>query len=301
MPDETPGVLEASSIGALALEALCEDQQGVVRGGTSHGVFIQTSGRWLIFISFEPYRGPLTITLDQISTALQQASGEGEFRIAGGLLSFPNAGVEVSVKDSRIWEAQPPSASIGTIQNRKCRVENAARRIMQQRPEVGLSPLLRIFQGHSGFHPQGGMKYRPHWEDISTTQDLLKNRDFPGMAGLLPEFLGSGQGLTPSGDDFVLGLLLSLNRWREPRFSDDDLSSLNRAIVAASYNRTTRISANLIECASLGQADERLIDAVDYLVAGEERNTDVISHLLSWGSSSGVDAFIGMAVALLSY
>jgi hypothetical protein len=215
-------------------------------------------------------------------------------------ISFPRLAASISVGESPVW--QPPSVPVplGTIKNRRSRVETAAREIIQRRSGVGLSPLLGAFLGYSEFQSGKGSKFRPQLGDIHSIQGFLENKDMAALAGLLPEFLGSGQGLTPSGDDFVIGTLLSLNRWHEPRFSDDDLSPLNRAIVSASYNRTTRISANLIECAALDQADERLIDAVDYLATGEERYTGVIPRLLDWGNSSGVDAFVGMAVALLS-
>jgi hypothetical protein len=95
-----------------------------------------------------------------------------------------------------------------------------------------------------------------------------------------------------------MGILLSLNRWQNPLWPADDLRVLNRQIVEAAYQKTTLISANLIECAALGLADERLIDALDFMMTGEACDRQVISRLLEWGNSSGVDVFAGMAVTL---
>jgi hypothetical protein len=92
----------------------------------------------------------------------------------------------------------------------------------------------------------------------------------------------------------VLGLLLMLNRWQ----AEHDWSELNRAVIAAAYQKTTTISANLIECAAAGQADERLIAVVEGIAAGSTAWETCVEHVLGWGSSSGIDALVGMTIAL---
>ena len=49
-----------------------------------------------------------------------------------------------------------------------------------------------------------------------------------------------------------------------------------------------------------GLADQRLIDALDWLVSGSESSMQSIDALLTWGSSSGSDVFVGYVVALSS-
>ena len=78
------------------------------------------------------------------------------------------------------------------------------------------------------------------------------------------------------------------------------LQDLNRRLVAAAYERTTRLSANLIECAALGESDERLLNVVDCILTGSPPVAECLPELLTWGSSSGVDALAGMAVATLA-
>jgi hypothetical protein len=67
--------------------------------------------------------------------------------------------------------------------------------------------------------------------------------------------------------------------------------------LSAEYYWST-LSANLIECATLGLADERLIEALDWLVSGRDQEATHIDELLNWGSSSGMDVFVGYVVAL---
>ena len=116
----------------------------------------------------------------------------------------------------------------------------------------------------------------------------------------VPSFLGAGSGLTPSGDDFLTGLLLAMNRWEAVLWPADNLGETNHLVVESAYRKTTRLSANLIELATLGQGDERLIDMVDQLMSDAPFEPATVLDLLDWGSSSGMDAFVGMAVALIA-
>ena len=95
-----------------------------------------------------------------------------------------------------------------------------------------------------------------------------------------------------------MGWLLAVNRWETENQNQHNLDLFNREIVAAGYQQTTTLSANLIECAAQGLADQRLIDALDWLVSSSETSMQSIDALLTWGSSSGSDVFVGFVVAL---
>ena len=72
-------------------------------------------------------------------------------------------------------------------------------------------------------------------------------------------------------------------------------------ITLAAYQQTTTISANLIECATIGEADQRLIAALDCLMTQEPCTVEIIGDLLNWGHTSGVDTLLGMLTALSLY
>jgi hypothetical protein len=112
--------------------------------------------------------------------------------------------------------------------------------------------------------------------------------------------LGMGPGLTPSGDDVVMGLLLALNRCAAGGWDRGDLDQLNRALIDAATQRTTLLSANAITCAAAGEADERLLAPLDAAWGGRAPSPEAVVGLLGWGASSGRDALVGMAVALLA-
>jgi hypothetical protein len=96
----------------------------------------------------------------------------------------------------------------------------------------------------------------------------------------------------------IIGLLLAINRWQNFTAVRGNLDHFNQQIISSAYQKTTTLSANLIECASRGLADQRLVDALDWLVSEIGNDVRVIDELLTWGSSSGADAFVGFAAAL---
>jgi hypothetical protein len=164
----------------------------------------------------------------------------------------------------------------------------------QARPGLGalLSPLLALPVSDQTPDDQKSL-----FADIMSLQQAMTHHDVPRAVEVLSRLLGMGQGLTPSGDDFVIGLLLMLNRWPDAVWPGGDRRTLNRQVVHAAYDKTTTLSANLIECAASGQADERLVDVVDGILTGQPAESECASNLRRWGSSSGIDALVGMTVA----
>jgi hypothetical protein len=135
---------------------------------------------------------------------------------------------------------------------------------------------------------------RPFYQRV---QEALHSGQAGSVADALAGFLGLGAGLTPCGDDLAIGFLLAANRWGGRLSLDLDLQALNAAVIACAQRQTTTLSTSLIRCASLGQADERLILALDGLATGAPELEACAAALASWGNTSGFDAFVGMALA----
>ncbi|MBL6962162.1 MAG: DUF2877 domain-containing protein, partial [Anaerolineales bacterium] len=159
--------------------------------------------------------------------------------------------------------------------------------------------MLPAMVGFSPENAKGNTQYQGFNAKIEEIRNQIAVGNLLPLSQTIQSFLGLGGGLTPSGDDFVIGLLLSINRWSTIFHQIKNLATFNKEIVEAAYKHTTTLSANLIECAALGSADERLIQAVDHLATGKYNRDEVIPGLLSWGNSSGVDALVGMMTAFL--
>lgn len=116
-------------------------------------------------------------------------------------------------------------------------------------------------------------------------------RDVPRGALAL---LGCGPGLTPSGDDVLVGVLVMLHAAGR----HDAARLLAGAVTTEAPRRTSRISAAHLVAASRGEAVEPVHDVVQALLAGEPAACATsVKRLLAYGHSSGADALRGMVLA----
>jgi Protein of unknown function (DUF2877) len=298
MKNSNQRLFKTTSIGLIASGILSKDQEAHVFGKTSKGVFIKTSGKWLIFLSFEQFRGPLTITFDKIDPIFQHVSGGDPIQIASQSIFIPGLEVTISMAGRKVWQPPLPTALPLGDPERHEQLVYCAKEIMSKKNGVGLGSLIPLVLEFPNAQPAHKIITNFDWAYLQRLQNYIRNKQAAPLARLLATILGSGPGLTPSADDFIVGLLLALNRWQSLLWTADSLRDLNLKVVEAAYEKTTTLSANLIECATLRLANERLINILDWLVTGAAREPKIVTHLLEWGNSSGVDAFTGMAVAL---
>lgn len=101
--------------------------------------------------------------------------------------------------------------------------------------------------------------------------------------------VGLGQGLTPSGDDMLLGVLAALHRYA-PAY----ISLLSQAIHPL-LNRTNEISASYLDLAMKGYVATPVLDVLHHLGQNWEASKQV---LLSVGHSSGSDILYGILTAV---
>jgi hypothetical protein len=109
--------------------------------------------------------------------------------------------------------------------------------------------------------------------------------------------VGLGPGLTPSGDDILAGLLVSLHAFGGSlpgggaaiRLAD----WLGAAVTAHADTRTTALSATLLHCAARGQAALE-VTAVLRGIAGQAELRPAVRRLLGAGHTSGADLTWGL-------
>jgi hypothetical protein len=124
--------------------------------------------------------------------------------------------------------------------------------------------------------------------------------DAPGLEPAVARLVGAGPGLTPSGDDVLVGLLAALSRGGHGCPWAAVASDRVGEIVLRYAHRTTDISAHYLRLAARGHVGEPLSDLLDSLVTGlpAEALLDRASDVLSVGASSGADALLGVLAGL---
>lgn len=273
---------------------LSEELQASVLGTTSRGVFLRLFSGWVIFLSIESYCGPLTINvggndlLPPFETGVPVKVGEGS-------IYFPGTGNRFRGDQAEIWQAPSLSSEVLPVEQRRNWLVDIIRELSLMQKNSLFADLLPALLDYK----------RPviaHSNDLYRVLDGIRKslleRKMVDFVNAADTVLGLGAGLTPAGDDMIGGIMLALNRWRQVLAADLDLEALNREIINLAYKKTTLLSANLIECACQGQADERLILALDGIMIGKYDLEKCASSLTNWGNTSGMDALAGMALAV---
>jgi hypothetical protein len=111
--------------------------------------------------------------------------------------------------------------------------------------------------------------------------------------------IGLGPGLTPSGDDFLVGLCFAAHlRARVGEAARARLDALSAAISALAPGRTNRISASFLADAAAGLGLAALHALSDALAAGSPDPLPAALRLATIGHSSGWDMLAGFLAGL---
>ena len=119
-------------------------------------------------------------------------------------LYFPDVNVTIATQTSKVW--LPSAAKTAPIakSERLAKITSCAKTILNDKPSFGLGKFLPSLLGLTG-------SKIPYDQDLSQVHvDLLRLQKHLTDKELLPfivvssSLLGVGQGLTPSGDDFVI-------------------------------------------------------------------------------------------------
>ncbi|HCI94732.1 MAG TPA: hypothetical protein DHV44_00335 [Providencia sp.] len=126
--------------------------------------------------------------------------------------------------------------------------------------------------------------------------DLLINKDQQKLPHIIRQFVGLGIGLTPSGDDYLVGLMAFLLLKEHPAFAF--YPEFYQGIIQ-SKSQTTPISAITLEKALNQEYRENMQQLIQMLVDAKETNIyPQFLEILNIGSSSGSDMLFGLRDAL---
>ncbi len=124
----------------------------------------------------------------------------------------------------------------------------------------------------------------------------LEKQEHQNLVSIINQFIGLGIGLTPSGDDYLVGLMAFLLLKNHPAYSF--YPEFYQGITQ-SKERTTPISAITLEKALGHEYRENMHQLIQSLVDAKE--TEIYSQflaILNIGSSSGSDMLFGIRDAL---
>ncbi len=264
-------------------------------GGTVLAVFARSAyldldGRIVALASSDLARGPVTITLRE-SGSLHPVVPGAAVNLADGELHIGDVAVDLS--GAAAWDPTLPPAPPSMTGVVLAAREVAAAEILISAPEESIAPLLASTT-------LTGPLLQPLSRGLTAIDALLTGRE--DQATVLPviaqDVAGRGPGLTPSGDDLLIGIVLAL--WLWPGIAaavEGSARAVRDLLVNAARPRTTRISGAYLEAARLGQAAEPWHVLVASLHRSPAETRRAVRRLLRIGETSGADTLTGFCWA----
>jgi hypothetical protein len=201
----------------------------------------------------------------------------------------PAAVLRLHCSEALAWDGRVRPVPFLTASTLRQGAEALTGWIVQYAPERGLAPLLTVSQDGA----LCGVCRRVR--DALTpliTGGLLSST---AMLEMAPRILGLGKGLTPSGDDLLVGLLAVLHA--AGRLQKILPTSVHRRFLHEVVAQTSDLSAEFIRCALAGDFAEPVVLLVRSLFApGPHRWQLHAGSLAAMGHSSGVDAMVGVVL-----
>ena len=228
-------------------------------------------------------QGPTTLTLAHRVPDLRELFHVGErVQCRDGCMRSGRA--EVRLTDAAVWWPADPGVPLPWV------------RIQAHLGGVALARAQRHHQHTSVIDREGAAA-------ASALHDACRALDHPRAARQIERLVGWGEGLTPAGDDFLIGLLAGLDAFvhgepRRPRFR-----SALACVISGLTPRTTPIAAHYLRLAAGGHYTEPLIRLRRALLC--EDNDDVVDaalrSALAVGATSGADTVSGLSAGLRAW
>lgn len=288
----TQAEIRVTSIGHIAHQVLRRTPSVFVTGTTSQGIYLQPGGDLSLYLTRDSFRGPLTINIRDESGGLLSIQPEEAADFREGKLIFRISGQAIHLHRPLIWK---PTSPPGRIKQNSDLYTRIFHQVQAMDPE---HPYLSLLETVTTGEPIQ-IKDIPGIEQqiIQLSKSLGSGNPSEIISGM-KSFLGAGPGLTPLGDDLLLGILLAMNRTRKQIYGAGDMIDIDHAVLSAAEEKTTTLSLSLLTCAIQGSADERIIRVLDGLIAAREIPDIDLENLLDWGSSSGIAVLAGIVMAL---
>lgn len=140
-------------------------------------------------------------------------------------------------------------------------------------------------------------------QKLKTVITLIHDDKTEAAAEAISSLIGVGTGLTPSGDDFITGILSAFSAF--PETFDEDIVEQVRNSVSLHLQNTNEISMAFIKCALDNQFSVPVISLYQWLCSEnglpetrKSQSDEILQSFLAIGHSSGIDTLTGIWWAL---
>jgi len=283
------------TIGKMAYDWLSDSKTVTVTGTTSSGTFLRTIEGRIVFLTTSLHYGPVNLIFEnnfpqnwKNGDLLQISRGQNSI-----IFDLQNEKYVLQIKS--IWETPPTPEKTISSEEQFSRIHQAAQQLSILKDGEGLAPLLIPYIDKKTPLKFDSEWINSMWLEIHELRKAIKAKNVTQIRFVANQLIGSGRGLTPSGDDLLSGLFFMHQRW----FQDADwFNGLQAPLIEEFNQKTTAVSSTLFYCATVGEVDFRIQEMADVLMNDEFEMQSQAINLSRWGNSSGADIFLGMVLAI---
>ncbi|MEN8240670.1 MAG: DUF2877 domain-containing protein [Chloroflexota bacterium] len=248
----------------------------------------------------------LTDNSDQILSIVAEKIGNGPFSLVVEAVNFAHA---IGIEDQISFKDQSLKVGRNIFSTKGCQIWNPVPNWVAF-PKASTNYLIIQIEGQLSevgvkegfievFYPEKILNQTKFYSKMesgsSLLLDALMKQDEGKLISAAGSLAGLGVGLTPSGDDFLVGVIYAL--WAVLR--REEAVSTAESIWTGAARRTTSLSRAWLAAAVAGETGEpwhKFINAV--IEQNEEKIMNATNEILLIGATSGADAICGFVQAL---
>jgi len=211
--------------------------------------------------------------------------------------------LEISLKDATIWRPRNRVDGHPNFEHVKKNLKILEKFVANNGRREGLGQLL----SHIDEIAIGKISSTSNFNEIAkivlpSLMNLfkaIKSESVDEIKKISGNLIGLGPGLSPSADDALMGLMISL-WWSTNSLSGDigRVKKINEAIISHA-SKTTLLSQQLLRHAAIGETNEVVEILLDGIFMGEPEDIGVgAQRVLNIGETSGIDMMAGILLGL---
>lgn len=213
------------------------------------------------------------------------------------MLSVPSRQCRIELQNVKRWTPYLHNVKYG---NTKARLQTLKRLkvIVAKHDSLGIASLVNMLDRWENVTVADcdNVYCRFILYDLVQFLQAVKMKDWRAAGNQATMLIGFGPGLTPSCDDFMSAVLLSLYYDEGVEKSErEGRAAFIESVVSAAKKQTTLVSASMIQHAAEGKASGLYLCVLRALLEGKiDALEDAATSALQFGASSGSDFLFGL-------
>jgi len=298
--------IHAVSLGTMAAERLQAAVKWTVLSSYPTCFYCRDGAGHIVCIGKETIgNGPLNLLLPETSSCLfDQIDTRHSFTVIGDHLLFGNGQHRIILTNAVLWNCtlkgvDPTRETVmDDLHWLACQAETHA-------PAESLGSIIPVLlTGEPAVEKAGRGSALLHllhnrvMKTAATLRRVMRFDEHPAMTDMLPHcrcLIGLGHGLTPSGDDFLAGMIMGLAKMGR----SSTALSLAAMMLHEAAERTTQVSFSFYQAMAEGQICQSHKFFLDYLGNDLSRTgRHLLTDVTRYGATSGWDTIAGICFGI---